>query len=242
MADHPLARENSSALKALQAEGQQVGSRGHHMQLSGFFHWGFVVYRCDYADDELWARFTARLRHEVGTYMGRNHEDRTTGPYLEWTIVEDRQGLDGATKEQIRELFRTWRRGLFAERDGPGADDPLTAGLPRFGYCVHVGGDSLESLLDWETYKAGGGRGRGPPVKCALVSVPAEHPPSAARSASTLEEDDGGESDESEDLSDGHDVGWMYIPLDSWVVAYEELHVAHGWDLIYRRPPEVGYW
>ncbi|KAK9423237.1 hypothetical protein SUNI508_14049 [Seiridium unicorne] len=240
MADDPLARENLSTLKALQAEGQQVGSRGYHMQLSGFFHWGFVVYRCDYTDDELWARFIARLRHEVDAYMGRNHEDRTTGPYLEWTIIEDRESLDRATKEQVRELFRTWRRGLSVERDGPGADNPLTTRLPRFEYCVHIGDDSLSSLLDWEKYKAGGGRGRGPPVKCALVSVPAEHP-SAALSASTLE-DEGGESDESEDLSDGHDIRWMYIPLDSWVVAYEELHIGHGWDLIYKRPPEVGYW
>jgi hypothetical protein len=43
-------------------------------------------------------------------------------------------------------------------------------------------------------------------------------------------------------LSDGYDIGWMYIPIDCWVVAYEELHIAHGWDLIYERPPEVGYW
>jgi hypothetical protein len=69
MADHPLAPESLPTLKALQTEGQQVDARGYHMQLSEFVHWGFVIYRCDYTDDELWARFIARRRHEVDGHL-----------------------------------------------------------------------------------------------------------------------------------------------------------------------------
>lgn len=48
--------------------------------------------------------------------------DRTIAPYLEWTIIEDSDKLDNATKEPVRELFRTWRDELSVGRDGPGAD------------------------------------------------------------------------------------------------------------------------
>lgn len=83
-----------------------MGSRGYHMQLSGFFHSGFVIYRSDYSYDEHLARFLARLCHEVDTYINNSREDRATGPYLEWTIIKDRESLDGAIKEQVREPFR----------------------------------------------------------------------------------------------------------------------------------------
>jgi len=57
--EDPLVRDHFSALKALQAEGQMVGAQGHHMQMTGFFHWGFVIYRCNYSDDALFDRFIA---------------------------------------------------------------------------------------------------------------------------------------------------------------------------------------
>jgi hypothetical protein len=48
---HPLARDKLPILKLLQAEGQTVGSHGYHMQLTGYYSWGFVIYRCDYSDN-----------------------------------------------------------------------------------------------------------------------------------------------------------------------------------------------
>lgn len=236
MADHPLAQENLPVLKALQAEGQKVSGRGYSMQLSGFFHWGFVVYRCDYSDNELWARYMAQWHQITNDYMTHRQEDRTTAPYLEWTVIEDKEKLAGASKEDAKELFRVWRRELSVERDGLGADHPMTRELPRFKYCVHVGCDSLDSLMVEQQFKQSGVRDRRPPVTFVLVSVPDDDVPKKS------DEDNDGSDDESEDLSDGYDIGWMHVPLKFWVVAYEDLHSDNNWHSHYKRPPAVMYW
>lgn len=60
----------------------------------------------------------------------------------------------------------------------------------------------------------------------------ADHYPLTSRPAPISEDHNGGESDrgsdDSQDLSDCYDIGWMYIPLDSWVNAYDELYIGHG--------------
>lgn len=112
-ANHPLAKPNLSLLRLLQAQGQTVGSRGYHMQITNFFHWGFVIYRCNYSNDDLFNIFIAYLREEAECYHQRAKQDRTTGLYLRWTIVEDIERLDSETKDEVRERFVGWRGWTF---------------------------------------------------------------------------------------------------------------------------------
>lgn len=240
--NHPLARENLPALKALQSEGQTVGSRGHHMQITGLFYWGFVIYRCDYTDDALFDRFISNLRSHANSYHRRNKQDRTTGLYLRWTIIQDREGLDGATKDAVRQRFIEWREGLSVERDGPGADHRVTPYLPRFEYCVHVGKDSLDSL---RAYEAASESGQAvPPVFFALVR--AERRPEGLPDDYDPDEDERDECDV--DLANtgppiegctDEDVGWVYVETECWVNLYEELHNDQAWYYLYARPPAL---
>ncbi|KAJ4422947.1 hypothetical protein N0V82_002341 [Gnomoniopsis sp. IMI 355080] len=240
--DHPLARENLHILKALQAEGQVVGSHGYHMQLTGFFQWGFTIYRCDYSDDALFDRFLALLRRHAEEYAQRNRQDRTAALYLTWTVNQDREALDGSTKKRIRTQFTEWRDGLSVERDGPGADHRMTRLLPRFEYCVYIGKGSLDSLRAHElAVEKGTAEGRAPPVLVALIRAPQK---SAVMEVSENDEED----DDKENLAnefeplDGYvaeDVVWIYVKAAQWVTLYEELHEDRGWDYVYRRPPQV---
>jgi hypothetical protein len=157
--------------------------------------------------------------------MARRLQDRTTGPYLRWSVVEDAATLDGATKEQVRDKHIEWRNGLSVERDGPGADHPITKLLPRFEYAIHVGRDSLDSLI---AHEAAGGVARFSPIYFTLVRAPQP----------LLSHDDEDDEDE-EDLSDGYDVEWMYVDTNLWIEIYEELHGDSGWQHNYARPPKV---
>lgn len=244
--EHPLAKEHLSALKALQAEGQTVGARGHHMQMTSFFHWGFVIYRCDYSDDAFFERFIDYLREQAEKYQRHCHQDCTTGLYLRWTIMQDRETLDGATKDQVRRLFVEWRDGLSVERDGPGADHRITPYLPRFEYCVHVGKDSLDSLkAHEEALRAGNKKHEAPPV--FFVIVQAEQRPAGLPEGYDPDEEGEGEEDEQgedpvpraiEGCTD-QDVGWMYAPAENLVTLYEELHDDQAWYYLYARPPGI---
>ncbi|KAG8169242.1 hypothetical protein KVR01_001991 [Diaporthe batatas] len=236
--EHPLARENLQTLKALQTEGQTM---------TGFFKWGFIIYRCDYSDDALFDRFVAYLRDQAEDYHRLSHQDRTTGLYLQWTVVQDRKALDGATKDQARQRFVEWRDGLSVGRDGPGADHRVTPYLPRFEYCVHVGRDSLDSLIAHEEAPQAG------KSKCAVTPVFFAVVRAAQRPAGLPEGyDDPKEGDEGDDYIDDsatkppaiegctdQGVGWMYVAADDWVELYEELHVDQAWYILYRRPPGV---
>ncbi|KAG6354978.1 hypothetical protein INS49_004059 [Diaporthe citri] len=244
--EHPLAREHLSALKALQAEGQTVGARGYHMLMTGFFHWGFVIYRCDYSDDALFDGFIAYLREQAERYHRACKQDRTTGLYLRWTIAQGREALDELTKDSVRRRFVEWRDGLWVERDGPGADHCVTPYLPRSEYCVHVGRGSLDSLgAHEEALRAGQEEHAAPPVFFAIVraeqrltGLPEGYDPDENE-----DEDEYGEDPESalraiEGCTD-EDVGWRYVPADNWVTLYEELHDDQAWYYLYARPPGI---
>ncbi|KAK7697416.1 hypothetical protein SLS64_013554 [Diaporthe eres] len=246
--EHPLARKNLSVLKALQAEGQTAGSRGHHMQITGFFHWGFVVYRCDYSDDALFDRFIAYLQEQTERYHRDRKQDHTTGRYLRWTLMQDHEALDGTTKNTVRRRFVEWRDGLSVERDGPGADRRITPYLPRFEYCVRVGRDSLDSLRAHEgTLRAGQKKHEAPPVFFTIVRTE-QRPAGLPEGYDPDEDDDNGENECDEDPASApraiegcmdEDVGWMYVPADHWVTLYEELHDDQAWYYLYRRPPGI---
>ncbi|KAF2824328.1 hypothetical protein CC86DRAFT_468473 [Ophiobolus disseminans] len=108
--------------------------------------WGFLIYRCDYTSDEAWATFLSNLNWEIeeGLKILKAENLRDT---MEMTPKEDKQTLDGATVDQVRNIFTDWVRSDEARaeiNDGPcGAFT-----YPRHTYCVHVDADVLDSVVN----------------------------------------------------------------------------------------------
>lgn len=69
--------------------------------------WGFVVYRTTYADDEAWACFKKAVDERSRESIAESDAPELTES-LEWTFVEDRDALDGASRDQLRARFKTW--------------------------------------------------------------------------------------------------------------------------------------
>jgi hypothetical protein len=69
---------------------------------------------------------------------------------LEWTFVEDRAALDGASRTQLRERFKQWAaQAIFTEQPRAQAqaqEDP-TFGIPRYDYFIQVDEEALQSVL-----------------------------------------------------------------------------------------------
>ncbi|TLD20779.1 hypothetical protein PspLS_08663 [Pyricularia sp. CBS 133598] len=130
------------------------------MSKSGYYHWGFVIYRCTYDDDALWSEFISLLKIQARAELESKWSLNALERHLRWTIIEDRATLDGATEEEVRQHFRLWCEESGAtERDGHSAAFPLEElGLPRdregarYRYCVYVDGDCLWSVRKFLAY------------------------------------------------------------------------------------------
>ncbi|WYZ43574.1 hypothetical protein EsH8_VII_000010 [Colletotrichum jinshuiense] len=203
--------------------------------------WGFVVYRGTYSDDTLWEKCVALLKSNVNYWLRVHNQEDILGPDLVWTIIEDRETLDGAPKEEVRTRFREWAAGRSVERDGPGADGPWVGQRsPRFRFCVYVDQASLDSLAaQWiphEKYWSLEGQ------VAIIDGIHGHHDEDIlshfATSTPTPRDEDGdddeNEDDESEDEEEVYppiegntskDVGWRYKDASLLVAWYEALHI-----------------
>ncbi|KAH7078754.1 hypothetical protein BKA63DRAFT_250604 [Paraphoma chrysanthemicola] len=102
--------------------------------------WGFLLYRCDYSSDDLWAKFLAALQHEVDDGL-RCYDAEDLRSSLDMTPKEDKDLLDGATVERVRDIFTAWLGSDEAKAEFGGS-------TPRYMYCVHVGSDVLDSVVN----------------------------------------------------------------------------------------------
>ncbi|KAJ1336148.1 hypothetical protein MN608_02896 [Microdochium nivale] len=203
----------------LQAADSQHGQQTQDID---FRTTGLVIYRCNYSDEGLWDRYLAKIRDDLDWYHRRylvegakEVEDWT------WTIFQDRDTLDGATKDRVREIFTEWRNGRSSERDGPGADNMSSRFLARFTYAIHVGKDSLDSMRLYEEYAT---LVRRPEVVMAIVEAPMEFelPPSYA------------EQEEEEEDIDEYDIGWMYGLVKFYGSMYDQMSHQQFWTLVHQ--------
>jgi hypothetical protein len=107
--------------------------------------WGFLIYRTDYTSDSSWERFLSHLNQE--TEMGLNilKAPPNLQDTLEMTIKEDKASLDGATPDQVRDLFKAWVKSPDALAEMH--NEPCAVfTYPRYTYCVHIDGDVLDSI------------------------------------------------------------------------------------------------
>lgn len=235
---------SNTALPTLPDPNDGLGAYGlpstiRSMQKTGFHKWGFRIYRCTYDDDDddddAWDSYVDNLRKELGEGVEATGSDYMLVPYHEWTIVEDREALDGASKGEVRSRFQQWSEARSVERDGPGADHELIghSGLvARFEACIMVGRECLESM---EKNKAKANRLE---PYFVMIGLDRLAPPPNAPTEEELEElRETGNEDMLED--DGDDETWMLASCQSYVELYDELCGMGPWWRRRQAPPDI---
>lgn len=112
--------------------------------------WGWVIYRCTYGDDEAWAKFQKIFNDRSRKEMVRRKFPQEVANGLEWTFVSDKRLFDGASRDQLRQHFRTW--ATEAEKsEQPRAvnvDDKDYDVASRYQYFVQVDEEVLRATVD----------------------------------------------------------------------------------------------
>lgn len=107
--------------------------------------WGFVIYRCDYASDETWAKFLAIVKENLDTSL-KLAEAEDLKSTLDMTPRKDKKTLDGATVDQVREIFKEWVNSDEAKAEANNEPYPAYQ-CPRYQFCVHVDADVLDAVV-----------------------------------------------------------------------------------------------
>lgn len=210
------------------------------MRQTGFHEWGFVIYRCAYGDDDLWDRYIAALKADV--YEGLDHNGRgSLEPFVRWTVVQDREALDGAPKALVRGRFAAWRDQHAVSRPQasllaslvplPGEAGPL---LPRFTCCLYVDQKclaTLEAHLSGKAARPAPGLGRPPPPLVA-VAVDGDF------SGDDSDGDQGARGHPPVDGCTDYYVGWQYCNTLYLASLYDKLH-REKLSSDYKRPPAI---
>ncbi|KAI8631761.1 hypothetical protein F5Y19DRAFT_472644 [Xylariaceae sp. FL1651] len=112
-----------------------MGTTARRMRDTGFETWGFLIYRCTYGDDAAWDCYMQLFKEQVHDDLVCFGRELLMEQYPQWTVIEDKETLDGASKKQ---------GGL------PTRNDASTR-LPRFTYCLYVDQrclDTMKAYLD----------------------------------------------------------------------------------------------
>jgi len=113
------------------------------LQEDGHKIWGWVIYRCTYADDEEWAEFMARLRYYFENTLRENNAlDMLTS--LNYHVFEDRELFDGLHPSAVLEHFSQWAMTAPQQEQGEGA---YSMRSQRYNYCLHVDQEALQSVV-----------------------------------------------------------------------------------------------
>lgn len=109
LCDDPIM--NTTTLPTLPDPTDGLGGYGlpstiRSIQNTGFRRWGFRIYRCKYDDEDAWNRYVGNLETKLRKGLEATGSDYMLTPYHEWTIVEDHEALDGASKADVRSRFR----------------------------------------------------------------------------------------------------------------------------------------
>ncbi|KAL8365068.1 hypothetical protein RB595_004062 [Gaeumannomyces hyphopodioides] len=183
------------------------------------------------------------VKSSAGYYLRNEGQEEILGPGLEWTVVEDREAIDGASKETVRERFRAWVAARSIERGGEGVRNPDVAEeLPRFRYCVYVDRACLERVRVSRYTVQSNYLLNGQVVVINAAPKDPAIPPDSDEEDS--DEDDDDDVYEEVEGSTAKDVGWTYVSADTFVWSYEDLHLKSSewetWETIYKRPSPDG--
>ncbi|EEP75912.1 predicted protein [Uncinocarpus reesii 1704] len=221
---HSLPRERRATTNTSSAKIRELLSQQRHDK------WGFLIYRCTYDDDTAWATFLSLLEERAHDNLKREG-DLDLKEKLVWTVIEDKEKLDGASVDKVGDMFLNWIESEEAKNEQQiGPDElgrPVAAILgttPRYLCCVHVDAESLHSVVNEAP--------RSPdPDLWHVGYVNMIYAPSRVRT-----EGIGGH----EELEHDDHEGWTKLSADLSIPhAYACLQSMDGWYNIWIRPPLV---
>lgn len=198
----------------------------------GWHHskWGFVIYRCTYASDDDFKAFILRLKtYATDSIEFHGADSRPIVQHLTWTVVEDREELDGASTADVRRRFDDWCRSDEAAAEQPDSAHPVSESPnARYRFAVQIDQASLESFKI---------------ERRPFVNLVLRKWPFGLQGDDEDDDDDdveeGKEGDEAEGSTE-EDVGWCKVRVSSLLPSrYAELCHPNSWHLIYQRPPAV---
>ncbi|KAI0402317.1 hypothetical protein F4802DRAFT_608819 [Xylaria palmicola] len=188
-----------------------MGTTARCMRDTGFATWGFLIYRCTYGDDEAWNRYIEAFKEQVHYELEYYGRDLLLEQYAQWTVVEDEETLNGASKQQVRERFPHTR-------------------LPRFTYCLYVDQKCLDTLERYADAKANGARRPAWPV---MVTIDGDYSPGGRYTHPHRR------YPQVEGCTDEY-VGWQYVTAGCVAGMYDSWH-DQRMDLggNFTRPPAI---
>lgn len=194
-----------------------------YLQEDGHRTWGFVIYRCTYANDHDWDEFMGHLRYRIREtleiYNGLDMMDS-----LSITVIEDPSTFDGASTSVVREHFKRWAATAPQQEQGTGP-----ALSQRYRYCVQVDAVALESIV------------RGSPAAQPNAIIDDGFVNLLWKDWESSYQPDPREAVEEPIEGCTHNqVGWMRVAYqDVMVDMYHLLRDWNDWYAEYRRPPEI---
>lgn len=214
--------------------------------------WGFVVYRCDYRDDDAFNRLISLMTSQARENLRSDGLMRR----LDWVLMSDKALFENASKGEIRQHFRAWAKDtkIQLEDQGAGAmdgsdwqDEGFAPGL-RHQFCLHVDGEVLQRAMRFADLQKNGNASLRDIEACQayvnMIDGSWEEPTreDEGYNPEVMPEDP---ADEGETEIEGcklYDVGWMKVDIRAVPTSvYYLLQPGDTWDpLLYQRPPAIG--
>jgi hypothetical protein len=127
----------------------QLAELESRLKASGHDRWGLVDYRGTYNSDKEWTEFMTTLENETRRILESYGATETIKAQHVWTVIEERERLENATKSDVRRMFNEWVHSLEAAAEQPNTKGtPPMLWVPRYLFCFHVDEASLRSVLE----------------------------------------------------------------------------------------------
>ncbi|KAK3372635.1 hypothetical protein B0H63DRAFT_453945 [Podospora didyma] len=117
------------------------------LEIYNLKQWGFVIFRCTYKLQEKWDRFIALARKHARKFLEDRERDDLHGS-LVWTVIHDRETLEGAGILDTSRRFAEWDENEGKqEREGSKFTDTWN-NCPRYTFFLRADENSVESVVD----------------------------------------------------------------------------------------------
>jgi hypothetical protein len=199
------------------------------MQETDFKRWGFVIFRTVYTEESQsqWESYIEFLKASVEDRLEFFELSTLLKPHLEWTIIEDCDTLENASKQHVRERFSEWAFQRSVERDGPRVEEAFQHDFPMFRYCIYVDQKCLDTVTQYEAWAEAGAPGCSKQVVCALIDKRCKSKRQGKGKFRRIE----GCSREY--------TGWQYSSVHTLPSLYDKLSLMGLMEHEYARPPQI---